>query len=534
MKGRDMKSKHGRILGPVVVVLVAALAVTLVACGGSGNGDGSTGAGEAASYLYVRQPLANWDPAIEAGDGAMVLMNVYETLLTYEPDTDSFTPVLAESYERSDDGKTWTFQIREGVKFHDGSEVDAEAVKFSVDRYMQINKGYAYIWAPVKNVEVTGPNTVVFNLKYPAALDLIVASNLGAFIISPTAVNAHPDGWLSDGNDAGSGPYMFDSWKVDQEVVLKQFPEYRGGWKDGQFQKVLIQKVAESTTKRQMIESGDTDIVTELPSEDYEALKGSASVDIDVSPSFKNLVLCLNTKQGPAADKKVRQALSYAFPYGEAIDYAAGGYASQPQGIVPTGMWGHSDSALQYTLDLEKAKQLLAQAGYSDGKLTLKAAYASGDEPQRKCLELYKAQLDKIGVNLEIHPGPWSTIWEQAKSKNPPQDMYVLYWWPTVCDPYDFLFNLLHTQKETQYNLSYWSNAEYDKLIDEGATLAATDRKAASVKYDAAQKIAMEEAPIIPMIDLQHVAAVRKDFSGYYNNPAYEFVVFFQDCSRKQ
>ncbi len=527
-------SRHLALL--VALAIIGAAGAALAACGGGDDGDGGSGAAaqQIASYLYVRQPLADWDPAVESGDGAIVLMNVYETLLRYEPSDESFTPVLAESYEASEDGMTWTFTIREGVTFHDGTTLDAEDVKFSVERHINLGKGLSYIWAPVETVEAPDTTTVVFNLKYPAPMDLIVSSGYSAYIMSKEGVESHPEGWLTEGNEVGSGPYMLKSWKMDQEVVLEKYPDYWGGWEGEHFDTVLIKKVAEAATKRQMVESGEADVVIELPYEDYEALASNPELEVVTSASFKNLIIHLNTKNGPLEDETLRKALSYAFPYQDAIDFAAGGYATQPYGLIPAGMWGHSEEVPQYSFDPEQAKQLLAEAGYADGGLELTALYTSGDEPQRKCLELYKAELQKLGVDLEIRTGPWSSIWEQAKGEDPPQDMYPFYWWPTYVDPFDFLFSMLHSEDEPLYNLSYYNNSEVDDLIDEASALAATDKEAASELYVKAQQIAMDDAVVIPMLDMQHVAVVRKSFDGYYNNPAYQFVVLFYDCSRGQ
>ena len=514
----------------VSVVLALAALAFLSGCGSTST---SSSKSSIATYLYPRPPVTDWDPDIEAVDGAIVLQNVYETLLRYEPSTDSFTPLLATSYAKSSDGKTWTFKIRQGVKFHDGTTLDAQAVKFSIERCIKVNKGVSYIWAPVDSIETPDSSTVVVKLKYPAPLDLIVSSNLGAYIMSPTAVKSHPGGWLTAGHEAGTGPYMLKSQKMQQEVVLTKFPDYWRGWSGSHFDDIVIQRVSESTTRRQMIEGGEADIVTELPSEDFKALEGNASLQVNVSPSYRNLEIALNTRKKPCSDPRVRQALAYLYPYGDAVQSAAGGYAVQARGPVPAGLWGHSDQVFQYTFNPVLAKQLLAQAGYANGGFSLQGVYTSGDELERRCMELYKAELAKVGINLQLRGGPWESIWENAKSTSAPQDMFIMYWYPTYCDPYDFLFNLYHTETQPLWNLSYWYDPQFDSLIDKASRVSAVDRKSAAAMYVQAQNIAQQAVPWICLLDKRNVVAVTKSFTGFKDNAAYQDVVFFYDCSRQ-
>jgi len=226
--------------------------------------------------------------------------------------------------------------------------------------------------------------------------------------------------------------------------------------------------------------------------------------------------------------------MAYAYPYQEAIDLVLGGYATQARSIVPAAMWGTSSEVFQYATDPDKARQLLADAGYADGNIELSAVYSSGDEVERRLLELYRDALSDIGVTLKVRAVPWETQWEQAKGSDPPQDMLILYWYPTYPDPLDFLYSMGHSEEEPLWNLAYWSNPEYDKLIDEGSKLSATDRTAATAKYVSAQNILQDEVPWIPLVDMSYVSILRADLKGFLYNPAYQYVVFFYDCYREQ
>lgn len=533
MNNMSVSSRLGRIvLTLLVLALLVPATLLLFGCGSSG----STGSGmQVATYAYPDTPVTDWDPAVEFSNGIIGLQNIYESLLRYDPNGDKFTPVLATDYTKSADGKTWTFHIRQGVKFHDGTDLNAEAVKYSIERTIKIGKGAAFIWAPVKSIKVVDPYTVEFKLKYPAPIDLIAASAYGAYIVSPTAAKSHPADWFTQGHEAGTGPYMLESWKMGQEVVVTKFPEYWRGWEGEHFDKVVIQAVSEASTRRQMVTKGDADLTLDLPSEDVEALKTDSNVTVSIVPTFQNLWFFMNTKQKPLDNKLVRQAMSYAFPYSDVTKYAAGGLATQSYGAVPVGLWGYSDTLPQYTYDLAKAKQLLAQAGLPKGGFSVEMAYMSGDELERKSGELWKEALAKIGITLEIRGGPWQSIWNRAKSGDPAkrQGVFTCYWWPDVADSYSFLSSTFHSENTTVFNLAYYSNPAFDKLIDEGRELAGVDRDAAAKKYVEAQKILIDDAPAVFAFDRKTAFVLNKSFQGFASNPAYAQVVWFYDAHRE-
>lgn len=487
-----------------------------------------------AFYAFNSEPVLDWDPSVEFSNGIVVMNNVYETLLKYDPLEKKIEPVLATEYTKSSDGLTWTFKIRKGVKFHDGTDLNAEAVKFSIDRTKKLGKGAAYIWDSIKEIKTPDKYTVEFNLTYPAPIDLIASSGYAAFIMSPAAVKANPDNWLSSGNEAGTGPYKLQSTKAGEEVVLTAFDQYWKGWEGKHFDKVVIKKVAETASRRQMVEKGEADVTIELPYEDVEALKSNQSVEIMEAPSFQNLLFFINTQKAPLDNKAMRQALSYAFPYDDVVKYAMGDYAKQAKGAIPFGLWGHGEDLVQYKYDIGKAKELLSQAGYTGG-LKLLLTYMSGDEAEKKASELYKAELNKLGIELEIRTMPWESQWELSKNPDPDkrQDLMAMYWWPDYASPYSWLFNLFHTEKDVMYNVGYWKNEAFDKMIDEANQKSGTDRDQAEKMFVDAQKVLVEEAPSIFAYDKEFVWTLNKSFKGFKNNPIYPNVVFFYDTYRE-
>lgn len=517
----------------LAITLVLMIAFVLTGCGSQSSSNG--GGQQVAFYAFNSEPVLDWDPSVEFSNGIVVMNNIYETLLRYDPLKNKVEPLLATEYSKSPDSLTWTFKIRKGVKFHDGTELNAEAVKFSIDRTINLKKGAYYIWDSVKEIKVLDDYTVQFALKYPAPLDLIASSGYAAFIMSPKAVQSHPDNWLSQGNEAGTGPYKLQSFKTGDEVVLTAFKDYWKGWHGKHFDKVLIKKIPETASRRQMVEKGEADITFELPYEDINSLKNNPNINVLEGPAFENLYFFFNTEKAPFNNKLVRQALSYAFPYRDVVKYAMGSYATQARGAIPYGLWGHGSNLPQYTTDLNKARELLKQAGYPNGGFKILLTYMSGDEAEKKAAELFKAQLAKLNIDLEVRGMPWDSQWELSKSQDPNkrQDMMAMYWWPDYASPYSWLYNLYHSEQEIMYNVSYWKNPQFDQLIDQANITSGVDRKKAEQMYIDAQKILIDEAPSIFAYDKKKVFVTSKSFKGFVNNPIYPNVVFFYDTYRE-
>lgn len=531
-----MKLRSRESFLQLVVILLVVFALT--SCTGSaGTSSQQTPEPEkqVGVYLYGSPPTTDFDPSVSLSDAVIVQVLCYETLLKYDPSNDTFEPILATSYKKSDDNLTWTFQLRKGVKFHDGTDFNAEAVKFSILRTRDLGKGPAFIWDPLQDINVVDEYTVEFKLKFPAPVELMAASAYGAFIMSPTAVKSHPDDWLAQGNDAGTGPYKVMNFRMGEEVDLEKFDGYWRGWEGKHFDAVVIKKVSESSTRRMLIEKGEGDVTEKLASEDVEALKKNPNAKVVVTPYFQNLFLLLNIQRPPLDNKLVRQALSYAFPYDDVVKYAMGGYATQARGAVPNGLWGHGDNLFQYKYDLNKAKELLTQAGYPDGGFKIEMRYMTGTESVKRMAELYKAELSKLNINLEIRGMPWDTYWDMAKSSDPSQhqDIFVTFWWPDIASPYSFLYSLFHSQESYFFNLTYWKNAEYDKLIDDGSEMSGIDKSKASELFIKAQEILIDEAVAIFTYDEQYVVVLNSSVKGFVDNPAYARCVFFYDMYRE-
>lgn len=476
------------------------------------------------------------DPARSFSNDSAVLSNCYETLTFYNPpgSDEILSPMLATSWETNDDATEWVFHLREGVTFQDGEPFNAAAVKYSIEKTMEIGMGAAYIWDPVEEIEVVDDYTVKFKLSYAAPLDLIASSGYGAWIYSPKTYEAHDSDWFNEGHCAGTGPYTIESYERGSRLVMTRNEDYWGGWREGQFDKVVFEISEDPLVVQQMIEAGTADFTYGVPPDNLSALDARDDIVVYTNPSYQNLLGLLNTQKPPLDNKLVRQALSYSFPYAQFIEGVMQGRATQAHGPVPAGMWGHSDDLFQYHYDLDKAKELLAKAGYPDGGFDLLYTFATGDMDEQQLGEIWKAELAKLGINLEVRGMTWEAQWDLGKSDpQNAQDIFAFYWWPDYVSPYSFLYSMFHSEDEILFNLGYYRNPEFDELIDTANELSGSNRAKATEMFIQAQKILVEDAAALFFYDVANTHLARSDIKGFVDNPAYPHVVFVYQLTRE-
>jgi peptide/nickel transport system substrate-binding protein len=277
-----------------------------------------------------------------------------------------------------------------------------------------------------------------------------------------------------------------------------------------------------------MIEAGTVHHAEGIPTEERKRLETLKEIAITWEPSYFSHYAFLNTKSPYLSNKLIRQAIAYAFPY---KDYVATGEGSfvQPVGAIPTGMWGHIDDLFQYSHDLTKAKELLTQAGYPNGGFKLTYYYISGVISTGTAGELWKAELDKLGIELDVRGMTWPSLWEiikQGPEAKPGYDICAWAWWPTFITPYDFLYSMWHTETKPLWNAGFYSNPEYDKLIDDAYKLEGPNPTEALKMYRQAQEILIEDCPTVFLDDLRLPFVMRSNVKGFEYNPAYGYDTF--------
>lgn len=513
----------------------AALAALATAASSRWNVSMAQGKGSIFTLAYPTS-FPDLDPATSFSNDGAVLANVYEGLTRYVPAATEggdarIEPLLATSWNVSEDGKTWTFHLREGVKFHDGSPLTSEAVKGSIERTKKIGGGASFIWGSVSAIQTPDPMTVVFVLSDTQPLDLIASAGFAAWIYAPASLDKD-NAWFNKGNDAGTGPFRISRYEPGQRAVLDRVDAYWGKVPEGAFKTVSFEIIEDTTLAQNMIESGQADWTESIPFENLKAMQANPNLKVVVNPSFETLFGLYNVRRAPLDKPKVRQALSMAFPYDDVIAAGTMGLGTRAKGVVPAGIWGHDPDAPIPQIDLKAAAALLAEEGVAPG-LELVMTYSTSQNLSAVAGELWKANLETLGITLTLQPMAWEAQWQLGKS-NPKaaQDIFVMFWWPTFVTPYDYLFNLFHSEEKPNFNLGYYSNPEVDAKIDEAAKLSGVDRARAEKLFIEAQRKVIEDAAAVFMLDRPNVHIIRSDIKGYVDNPAYGHVTFVNEMSR--
>jgi peptide/nickel transport system substrate-binding protein len=507
----------------------------LLAVGASG----SAAAGQTFVYDSYTQVMINWDPATAYDQEQVALENMYETLTKFDSKTQKIEPRLATSWKSSQGGKVWTFTLRKGVKFHTGRPFNAQAAKAAIQRMQKLNQAAAYAWTAVKSITTPNPYTLVLHLAYPQPMDLISSATYSAYMYDTKASGSQDLAkWFGAGHDAGTGPYEVQTAAPGQEVelTLKEFPGYWGGWKGSHYSSVVYRIVRQDSTALQLAKAGQVSFVQQISPQLWATVKGSPGLVTPTSNSFENLLLYLNTASGPLKDKAVRQAVAAAIDYNGIVAALKGAAVRQP-GIIPSGLFGHTDAVPLHKTNVERAKQLLASAGFGPGKqkITLQATYTQGDSNEQLISTLMKSNLAPLNIDLNVQSLTTSTKYAKARSTNPAdrQDMTFIYWYPDYPDPATWFISLLHTQNPPSFNFAYYSNKTLDKQIDGIEKITASNPAQAKKVYRQMETTVYNDVPIIALYTVKKQRIMLSSVGGYQDNPAYTDAVFVYELHPK-
>ena len=431
--------------------------------------------------VATRLTDSTFDPAFHYGEfDAMDILNLYEPLV-YPVPGDLPKPHLAESWDASTDGKTWTFKLRKGVKFHDGSELTAEDVVYSMDRMLAIKKGYSYLWAGLLkpgSTKAVDSHTVQFTLEKP--FGPFIETLVQFFVVNSelAMANTRSDGKFGangdygtaflENNDAGSGPYTIGKVVPDTRRVYNRFADYWGGWSGNKFERVVVQIVGESATARELLVSGQVDFVDQWqPVEFYQSIAKESGVMVPETPDTKLYLIQMNTTKPPFDDVNFRKAVSHAFDYQTAIEKVLGG-AAKAHGPVPSTMPGYDSSTPTYSYDVAKAKQYLAESRYQAGDHVLKFDYIKAGVHEPMAL-LLQANLAQIGIKVDITAEQWPTLAKNAAKPETAPHFFPIYNTAKYPSPDHYTYGMYHSashggwQAASHYTQSGSGRADRDR-----------------------------------------------------------------------
>ena len=501
-----------------ITLALTAVLVCSAFTGCSSKAESGTGSGTAPKpndtliYAQGAEPRG-LDPAlVDDGESAKVMCNIYEGLLKYNKDSTKVEPSLAKSYEVSPDGLSYTFHLQEGVKFQDGTDFDAEAVKFNIDRQLppQVTQDMAYasfVYGSVKDVQVVDKNTVKINLKAPSTPFLNnLAMIMAAPIVSPKALKDNQN----NVNQApvGTGPYKFVKWEKDQDIVLVRNDQYWGT--KALTKNVIFKFIKDNSARVVALNNGEADIIDGIDATVVKQITDAGN-KIFQAPGMNINYMAYNTSRKPFNNPKLRVAISQAVNVPELVKSLYQGYSEPATSILPTFMEGYDKSISQVAYDPAAAAKTLKEAGLTAvHMITYTNPRPYNPATGQVLAEAIQGYLSKVGVNVTIDSYDWTTYKEKVKAGD--YDIAFYGWIGDNGDPDNFLY-LLSVDDPTM-NIARYKNAQFNSLIAKGLTTPAGPERNAI--YTQLEKIAAADAAWLPISHAQTLCAYRPNVQNFY------------------
>jgi len=446
-----------------------------------------------------------------------LVMNIHETLI-YPSSDGVLEGVLAESWSVSPDKLTWTFKLREGVKFHDGTDFDAAAVKFNFDRIKDkaTESPRASVAKAFTEINVVDSHTVEIRTESPFAAMQAQLSSYNLAIMSPTAVKKLGDDYAR--NPSGTGAFKLESWTPGEKLVLARFDDYWG--ENAHLDAVDVRFVPEDTSRVLMLLNGDVDVVANLPPAMSGRVEAGSNTKIIQKTGFRTIYLGLNTRMPPFDNLKVRQAVAHAINTDAIVKGILRGIGTRGGSFESPVIPGSRKDLQPYAFDVDKAKALLAEAGFPDGFST-KFFTPTGRYPSdRQVAGAIQSQLQKIGITAQIESPDWGAL-RAALNKGDETPMFLMGKGSPTGDL--DLTTRLTLKTGARMNNTNYSNPETDSLIDKQATLLDQD-----ARYEVLSEIlgnVYEDVPLVVLFYQNQLFGISKAVQDLDVNPN-EFVGF--------
>jgi ABC-type transport system substrate-binding protein len=461
------------------------------------------------------------DPSYETdGNSFMVCDNVFEALVAYKDESTALEPGLATSWEISPDGLTYTFKLRKGVKFHDGTAFNADAVVFSFGRMMK-NRNVKFFgkeweipkqgrppeyWVSmgmddtVDSIEAADDTTVVFKLKKVQAPFI---ANMGmdfADIISPSAFVKDPKGFVR--NPVGTGPFKFSKWVKDDRIILEANKDYWDKVKGPYLNRLIFRVIPENSVRFLELKAGNIHMCEFPNPADIELARKDPKLQVISQPGMNIGYLGFNHKKELWKNLKLRLAVSHAINRKAIVDKIYQGMGEVAKNCIPPTMWGYNEDVPGYSYDVALAKKYLAEAGYPEGKdlpeislWSMPVAMPYNPEGLKVGVAMI-GDLGKIGIRARIVSYDWGTYLKRQREQPQDMDLWQLGWTGDNGDPDNFLA-VLFDGMESPAIRTQWQNDAFHKLMQDGRTTIDQGKRAEI--YKKAQQLMYEECPVIPV-----------------------------------
>lgn len=530
-----MKVKHTKFL---LMLLLLTLGTILAACSGGdneagGNDDEEVNANESGgggTLIFGRgSDSTSLDPSrTTEGETFKVTKNIFETIVEFEDGGTEIEPGLAHDWEVSDDGLTYTFELEEGVTFHDGTDFNAEAVVKNFERWAsgdsEMFPYYNTMFGGfegddghvIESVEADDDYTVTFTLTRPQAPFLKnLAMDMFA-ISSPEAIEEQGDDDY-ERNPVGTGPFEFVEWQPNDSITVEKYDDY---WKEGlpKLDEVVFRSIPDNASRLNALTAGEIDLADGINPSDGDSIEDNADLQLIERPSMNIGYLGLTVTREPFDQKEVRQAMNYAIDQEGIIDAFYEGRAEVAVNPMPSSIEGYNEDIEGYEYDPEKAKELLEEAGLEDGfEMELWAM----PEPRpympdgQKIAEVIQKDLAEVNIDAEIVSHEWATYLELAEKGD--ADAFLLGWTGDNGDPDNFLYALLDEDNIGSNNYTYYENDETHDLFIDAQTEVDQDKR--NELYEEAQELLHEDAPWVPLAHSTPLLAAAEDVTGFEPHP---------------
>lgn len=460
---------------------------------------------------------ASLDPAIASDQPSTQISRLaYEPLVDYVGGSSELAPLLAESWSVSEDGLVYTFNLRQGVHFHDGTIFDAEAVKFTVDRIKTLNLGVAAFLTSLSHTEVVDQYKVRLVLSGPDANFQWALPSIR--IVSPAAAKANElDGDLGREflreNMVGTGPYRLAQYDPPNIIQVTAFEDYWRGWEGPHFREAIWRFGMDYATRLLNLEQGQIDLTESIGYSDVGRLSANPLIDVEVSPLGRCACFFLNTASGPLSDVNVRRALQLSFPYETVTTQLFPDSTYPMRGGVPEGLSDIDLSGFSpWQQDLKRARAILDEAGYAGKPITLTLGHIPGMEIAELPAQVWQADLASIGITLQLQPVPWGTLVETMSQPETAFDIGIVF--IGNVSPYvgEYFKRWAHSRLAA-YKWTHYSNPELDAMIERAAlTTDATERQRILI---AVHDTLVDQAVMVFGFGEQQIMAHRSDLGGF-------------------
>ncbi|MFO7685606.1 MAG: ABC transporter substrate-binding protein [Desulfobacterales bacterium] len=521
--------KRLAVLMSVLVLVLAGTAVAAPKPGGTlvfGRGGDSVGL----------------DPAYETdGNSFMICDNVYEALVFYKDESTALEPGLAESWDISPDGLTYTFHLRKGVKFHDQTPFNADAVVFSIARMMK-DRNVKFFGKPLEipaqerppeywvsmemdetvgAIEALDEFTVVFKLKRVEAPFL---ANMGmdfADIISPTAFMANPKEFIR--NPVGTGPFKFVKWVKDDRIILEKNTDYWDKSGGPYLDQLIFRSIPENSVRFLELKTGNIHICQFPNPADIALAEKDKNLILPTQPGMNIGYLSFNhTKEPWKSNVDMRKAIAHAINNKAIVDNIYQGMGQVAKNPIPPTMWGYNDKVPGLAYDPQKAKELLKKAGFPDGTGLGEITLWSMPVPRPynpdglKIGEAMAADLAKIGITAKVVTFEWGTYLKRQREQPADMDLFQLGWTGDNGDPDNFLA-VLFDGLASEAIRTQWHNEKYHQLMVKGRQTI--DQSERAKIYEEAQQLIYDEAPVISIAHSTVIWPALKNVQNFKLHP---------------